>query len=205
MFAIGEQGEVVAQKKLNVDLSLVNQVKDWVMQALPDFMQETTLLVQEIRCFEPGCAPIETFIAVLEEPQRFQTKIMLPLVEVAQSDVFAALPAKSAWQSGETLMPEEILHGGTSNKAALEAGMEKDRHGLVIGCSCCIGPPDTAFEDAYDNVTVSKWHCWCTGLTCFVIFRRLAFMASAQQFQSGLCAYVQITQKPCFCQKRRPN
>jgi hypothetical protein len=115
MFAFGAQGEVVAQK-LTVSLPVVEQVKNWVRQALPENMRETALLLQEVRCFEPGCAPIETFIAVLEEPQRFQTKILLPMIDVVQSDVVAAMPAKLAWESGEKLM------AGGLHKTAIQVG-----------------------------------------------------------------------------------
>ena len=165
MFALDTEGNPVANTQ-RTSLSLVNLVKDMVKHTLPSEMQETALIVQEVQCFEPGCAPIETFVAVLgEAPRRFQTKILLPLKEVVQADVTAAMPAKAAWATGKAPSMPDPLHKGASSddKATVQAGMEalivsgstKDRHGFEIGCSCCIGPPDTAFEDACEEIKVS--------------------------------------------------
>jgi hypothetical protein len=45
------------------------RIKSWARRlwALPD---ETTVMVTELECREPGCPPIETVLAVLEGPGR---------------------------------------------------------------------------------------------------------------------------------------
>ena len=64
-------------------------IKAWarMLWALSD---ETTVMVTELECREPGCPPIETVIAVLEGPGRTtQYKIHKAADEVSQADVEA--------------------------------------------------------------------------------------------------------------------
>ena len=64
-------------------------IKAWArtLWALSD---ETTVMVTELECREPGCPPIETVIAVLEGPGRTtQYKIHKAADEVSQADVEA--------------------------------------------------------------------------------------------------------------------
>lgn len=64
-------------------------IKAWArtLWALSD---ETTVMVAELECREPGCPPIETVIAVLEGPGRTtQYKIHKAADEVSQADVEA--------------------------------------------------------------------------------------------------------------------
>jgi len=49
------------------------------------------VMINELQCTEPGCPPIETVIAVLEEGARRQFKIHKPLVDVTDTDLDAAL------------------------------------------------------------------------------------------------------------------
>lgn len=63
------------------------RIKAWARRlwALSD---ETTVMVTELECREPGCPPIETVIAVLEGPGRTtQYKIHKAASDVSQADV----------------------------------------------------------------------------------------------------------------------
>ena len=69
-------------------------IKAWArtLWALSD---ETTVMVTELECREPGCPPIETVIAVLEGPGRTtQYKIHKAADEVSQADVEALAAGK---------------------------------------------------------------------------------------------------------------
>jgi hypothetical protein len=83
-----------------------------------------------------------------DEPKRFQTKVLLPLADVKQSDVEAAMPAKEDWASGNALTSttfhpngvdaESVENKPASTTASTSIGYTaKIRHGG--GCPCC-GP-----------------------------------------------------------------
>jgi nitrate reductase delta subunit len=73
------------------DRSLEGQVKDWVRDhhKVP---AEVTILVAEIFCDQPGCAPIETHVAILKPGAREQFRIMRPLKEVIKQDIPRMIP-----------------------------------------------------------------------------------------------------------------
>jgi hypothetical protein len=63
------------------------RVKEWA-RACWHLPADTTVMVTELECREPGCPPIETVIALLEGPgRRRQYKIHKPAAEVSRSDV----------------------------------------------------------------------------------------------------------------------
>jgi len=69
-------------------------IKGWVAEFLP-LGPETSILVSELQCSEPGCPPIETVIALLEgkgAPRQF--KVHRPMAEVSREDVIRALRAE---------------------------------------------------------------------------------------------------------------
>lgn len=78
------------------DPRLVEQVKSWVHQALhPD--EDTSIMVTELRCSEPGCPPIETVIALLKTAHpTSQYKIHKAIAEITQTDIasLASTPSK---------------------------------------------------------------------------------------------------------------
>ncbi len=74
------------------DRSLQGQIKEWVRNhfKLPE---TTTVLVAEIMCDQPGCAPVETIVAILnQDGSRTQYKSMRPMKEVKKEDVPHLLP-----------------------------------------------------------------------------------------------------------------
>jgi hypothetical protein len=79
--------------------SKVRAIKGWVQEilALPP---ETTIMVTELTCTEPGCPPLETVIALLRGPgDSAQQKIHRSVAEVTKEDV-ATLCARFA-QGGQ--------------------------------------------------------------------------------------------------------
>ncbi|GHO72491.1 hypothetical protein KSD_02620 [Ktedonobacter sp. SOSP1-85] len=79
------------------DPRLVEQVKRWVRQTLhPD--EETSIMVTELRCSEPGCPPIETVIALLKTAHStHQYKIHKSIAEITPEDIatLTTTPTKS--------------------------------------------------------------------------------------------------------------
>jgi hypothetical protein len=73
------------------DRSLQGQIKEWVRAhfKLPD---DITVLVAEIYCDQPGCAPIETHVAVLKASGREQYRLMRPMKEVIKQDIPHMIP-----------------------------------------------------------------------------------------------------------------
>jgi hypothetical protein len=65
------------------------QVKAWALDVL-QLEEDTSLMVTELRCTEPGCPPIETVIALLKasHPTR-QYKIHKPVADITFDDVTA--------------------------------------------------------------------------------------------------------------------
>ena len=73
------------------DRSLQGQIKEWVRSHFK-LADEVTVLVAEIYCDQPGCAPIETHVAVLKPASREQFRIMRPMKEVIKEDIRAMIP-----------------------------------------------------------------------------------------------------------------
>lgn len=72
-----------------IDSAQVERIKTWARTtwALSD---DTTIMVTELECREPGCPPIETVIALLEGPgKNAQHKIHKQAGDVSQADVEA--------------------------------------------------------------------------------------------------------------------
>ncbi|MFN6203436.1 MAG: hypothetical protein ACK562_04195 [Acidobacteriota bacterium] len=73
------------------DVARIPLIRGWVKThfRLP---AETTILITQLQCSEEGCPPIETVIAILDQPgQPRQYKIHKPLAGVTDEDV-TALP-----------------------------------------------------------------------------------------------------------------
>jgi hypothetical protein len=66
-------------------------VKAWAREALR-IGDDTTILLSELACTEPGCPPVETVVAVFAATT---TKVTIhkPLHEITQTDIHAALAA----------------------------------------------------------------------------------------------------------------
>jgi hypothetical protein len=63
------------------------QVKSWVLDVLK-LEEDTSLMVTELQCTEPGCPPIETVIALLRPSHpTHQYKIHKPIADITLDDV----------------------------------------------------------------------------------------------------------------------
>jgi hypothetical protein len=73
------------------DTSLQGQIKEWV-RAHFGVPPDVTVLVTEIMCDQPGCAPVETIVAILDPAGRRQYKSPRPMREVKKEDIRHLLP-----------------------------------------------------------------------------------------------------------------
>ena len=70
-----------------IDPDQADRIKSWSRSAWA-LSEETTVMVTELECREPGCPPIETVIALLEGPGKTtQFKIHKTDGDVTQRDV----------------------------------------------------------------------------------------------------------------------
>ena len=67
----------------------ITAVKRWAADAF-QLTEDTTIMVTELRCTEPGCPPLETVIALLH-PQAgtHQHKVHKALCDITRDDVLA--------------------------------------------------------------------------------------------------------------------
>lgn len=71
------------------------RIKDWVREVF-QVADDTTVMVTELQCTEPGCPPLETVIAIMKSGDaKTQHKLHKPLATVTHADV-AALKAPGA-------------------------------------------------------------------------------------------------------------
>ena len=80
------------QKKMPDNRRFLKMVTEWVEEALPDTMDDATVMVNEMQCFEPGCPPLETVVTLLDK-QSIVFKIFKPVREVTPEEVDEGLQA----------------------------------------------------------------------------------------------------------------
>lgn len=61
------------------------KIRKWVEKALPAQYEDVTVMVNELQCFEPGCAPLETVISLLDPGKPISFKVFAPILEVSES------------------------------------------------------------------------------------------------------------------------
>jgi len=67
----------------------VREIRSWVRES-HGIPEETTVMVTELACTEPGCPPLETVVAVLHSPgDTRQAKVPLGLADVTRDHVQA--------------------------------------------------------------------------------------------------------------------
>lgn len=73
--------------KRKINFQAIQQVKAWVLDVL-QLKEDTSLMVTELHCTEPGCPPIETVVALLKasHPTR-QYKVHKPVADITLDDV----------------------------------------------------------------------------------------------------------------------
>lgn len=71
----------------SIDPDQADRIKSWA-RATWALSEDTTVMVTELECREPGCPPIETVIVLLEGPGKtIQYKMHKSADEVSQQDV----------------------------------------------------------------------------------------------------------------------
>lgn len=81
--------DLTGERRKN-DPQKIAAIKEWAAEVfrLP---ADSSVMVAELRCTEPGCPPLETVIAILDQPgQPRQHKIHKALAEVTFADVLDA-------------------------------------------------------------------------------------------------------------------
>uniref|UniRef100_A0A7S2N569 Uncharacterized protein n=1 Tax=Haptolina brevifila TaxID=156173 RepID=A0A7S2N569_9EUKA len=74
------------QPQPKTNKQLIRKVTQWVEDSLPESHDEATVMVNEMQCYEPGCAPLETVVSILATPS-VVFKIFKPLADVQFDDV----------------------------------------------------------------------------------------------------------------------
>ena len=67
----------------------LRQLKNWAYETLA-LDQDVPISISQLKCTEPGCAPLETVIAVMSQPPQTY-KIHRPATEIERDDVIQAL------------------------------------------------------------------------------------------------------------------
>ena len=69
------------------DAALIRQIKDWAYECLP-ISADATVSVMELECHEPGCPPLETVVAAMEQGKKTrQWKFYKPMPDITRADV----------------------------------------------------------------------------------------------------------------------
>jgi hypothetical protein len=74
-------------KKRPEHIAALDRVREWT-RARFKLPEEAAILVSEVSCALPGCAPLETVVAFWTEgDKRHQFKLFKPVVEVVEDDL----------------------------------------------------------------------------------------------------------------------
>ncbi len=122
-----------------------------------DGLHGYTVLVQEMTCNIPGCAPIETVVAMLKRSANRNGKIFKPIAEVAEGDVDTlmlelfgdpnAVEASAAADSvsGERKTDGAAAAANTTTTTKPKKKKKRDDAGHPFLCPCC-NPDVTRFD-----------------------------------------------------------
>jgi hypothetical protein len=80
----------------------LKEMKQWVQETLA-LPPETTILIMELACTEPGCPPLETVVALLRGPgDSSQQKIHRSIADVTRDDIVALCARFSSAPNADT-------------------------------------------------------------------------------------------------------
>ncbi|MGF1578582.1 MAG: hypothetical protein ACFCD0_04390 [Gemmataceae bacterium] len=81
------------------DPNRTKTIRNWVSTSL-GLDEDVTVMITELECTEEGCPPLETVIAILDNPGNpKQFKIHKPISEVTQEDVVKVVNSESQCSS----------------------------------------------------------------------------------------------------------
>ena len=124
-----------------------------------DGLHGYTVLVQEMTCNIPGCAPIETVVAMLKRGANRNGKIFKPIAEVTEGDVDALMlelfgdpnSVETAMSAADSTSGESKTDGAaaatntTVAAATKKKTKKRDDAGHPFLCPCC-NPDVTRFD-----------------------------------------------------------
>ena len=82
------------------------KVQRWVEDALPEEYEAWVVMASELRCYVPGCAPLETVVSLLG-PKAQIFKIFKPAKDVEPHDVTYGLEQLLQGKAAETLQQQQ--------------------------------------------------------------------------------------------------
>mmetsp|Transcript_38509 Transcript_38509/g.100981 ORF Transcript_38509/g.100981 Transcript_38509/m.100981 type:complete len:105 (+) Transcript_38509:125-439(+) len=94
--------------------SSAKKVTAWVEDALPDEYADWIVMVNEMQCYEPGCAPLETVVSLLGSGQKSESrvfKLFKPMAELESAEVIDAVGKALAGNVGEQHLPTAAAAG----------------------------------------------------------------------------------------------
>ena len=108
-----------------------------------DGLHGYTVLVQEMTCNIPGCAPIETVVAMLKRGANRNGKILKPIAEVTEEDVAELLVE----MIGDPEATARAADGGDDKAGSSATNVQKNRDDQAhpFLCPCC-NPEVTKFD-----------------------------------------------------------
>jgi len=80
-------------KPKTVDRAQIERVRDAVEAMLPSEYDDVAVMVNQVECKEPGCAPIETIVSLLIEKAPLKFTVFKPVADVAVEDLREGLVA----------------------------------------------------------------------------------------------------------------
>lgn len=84
----------------------IKAITEWVEDALPESLEEAVVMVNELQCFEPGCAPLETVVSLLGD-KSIVFKIFKPCADVTPKDALDALEEALAGKHAAHLVKQQ--------------------------------------------------------------------------------------------------
>lgn len=111
---LGEEMISFGVQKPKGNVKCLATIRLWVEDALPPTLCTSTVMVNELQCFEPGCAPIETVITLLGDGKPMTFKVFKPALEVERAETVKALEdmianggqAPEHLKNGENVVPQ---------------------------------------------------------------------------------------------------
>ena len=86
----------------------IKQVTTWVEDALPESIPDDVMvMVNEMQCFEPDCAPLETVVTLLGQ-QSIVFKIFKPVAEVLPDEAVHGLNVALQKASSGQAIPQHV-------------------------------------------------------------------------------------------------
>ena len=66
------------------NLKAIKTIRRWVEDGLPPEREDVTVMVNELQCYQPGCAPVETVVSLLDPMKPIMFKVFFPANDLAK-------------------------------------------------------------------------------------------------------------------------